>query len=219
MNSNFHAKALPCIRRASVRWLLVGMAATATAFMASHSLAADRDVSGVKVSLSLNLAGKSLELNGAGTRYRGPFKVYTAALYTTKKFSSVPDFHADNGSKRLVLTMLREVDSAEMGRMFINGVQKNMAKNDLTKVLMELPRMGEIFAANKRLFPGEQLVIDWVPAVGMQISVRGKPQGEAFNSPEFFEALMNIWLGKAPADSQLKDALLGKAEPERLSRS
>ena len=31
--------------------------------------------------------------------------------------------------------------------------------------------------------------------------------------PEFFTALMKIWLGKSPADAQLKNALLGKTPP------
>ena len=29
--------------------------------------------------------------------------------------------------------------------------------------------------------------------------------------PEFFNALLGIWLGQSPADAQLKDALLGQA--------
>ncbi|MGH8857241.1 MAG: chalcone isomerase family protein, partial [Polaromonas sp.] len=36
-------------------------------------------------------------------------------------------------------------------------------------------------------------------------------QGEAFKEPEFFNALMRIWLGPQPADWKLKDVLLGKA--------
>lgn len=35
-------------------------------------------------------------------------------------------------------------------------------------------------------------------------------EGEPFVEPEFFNALMRIWLGAKPADWQLKDALLGK---------
>jgi hypothetical protein len=44
----------------------------------------------------------------------------------------------------------------------------------------------------------------------MVISVKGKQQGEAFKEPEFYAALMRIWLGPAPADWKLKDGLLGK---------
>ena len=43
------------------------------------------------------------------------------------------------------------------------------------------------------------------------VFVNGKLQGEPIKEPEFFSALMKIWLGKSPADQQLKDALLGKA--------
>ena len=43
------------------------------------------------------------------------------------------------------------------------------------------------------------------------MSVKGKQQGEPFKEPEFYAALMRIWLGTAPADNKLKDALLGKA--------
>jgi hypothetical protein len=42
----------------------------------------------------------------------------------------------------------------------------------------------------------------------MLISVKGKPQGAPFKEPEFFGALLSIWLGKSPADWQLKNALL-----------
>jgi len=52
--------------------------------------------------------------------------------------------------------------------------------------------------------------IDWVPGTGTIISVRGVQQGEPFKEPEFYTALMRIWLGPNPADWKLKDALLGK---------
>ena len=38
----------------------------------------------------------------------------------------------------------------------------------------------------------------------------GVPQGEPFKEPEFFNALLRIWLGPSPADWKLKDSLLGK---------
>jgi hypothetical protein len=33
--------------------------------------------------------------------------------------------------------------------------------------------------------------------------------GQPFKEPEFFQALLDIWIGKDPADWMLKDALLG----------
>jgi hypothetical protein len=40
-------------------------------------------------------------------------------------------------------------------------------------------------------------------------SINGVVQGEPIKEPEFFQALMKIWLGKSPADAQLKERLLG----------
>ena len=59
---------------------------------------------------------------------------------------------------------------------------------------------------------GDVIDTDWVPGTGMTIHVNGKSAGEPFREPEFFAALMRIWLGTKPADWKLKDALLGKAE-------
>lgn len=191
------------------RWALTLSFAAAALVAAPSVSAADRELAGIKVAQSHNLSGRALQLNGAGIRHRGPFKVYTAALYTNSPVGSPAEFHVNNGNKRLILTMLREVNSSQMGGLFIKGVQKNLSAGDLGNVIAELPRMGEIFSANKRLLPGEQLVIDWEPGRGTQIMVRGQPQGAPFESRAFFEALMNIWLGPSPADWQLKDALLG----------
>ena len=48
----------------------------------------------------------------------------------------------------------------------------------------------------------------WVPGSGTVITVKGKLQGEPFKEPEFFKAMMSIWMGPVPTDFKLKDALL-----------
>ncbi len=54
-------------------------------------------------------------------------------------------------------------------------------------------------------------MIDWIPGTGTVITVKGKAQGEPFQEPEFFNALLGIWLGNPQAcDWKLKDALLGQ---------
>ena len=47
--------------------------------------------------------------------------------------------------------------------------------------------------------------------MGTTVLVNGKSQGEPIKEPEFFNALMSIWLGPNPANRLLKDALLGRA--------
>ncbi len=44
--------------------------------------------------------------------------------------------------------------------------------------------------------------------MGTTFLINGKPQGEAVKEPEFFKAMLLIWLGPKPADPQMKVALL-----------
>jgi len=173
------------------------------------SLAAPIEISGVKVQDSAMVAGTKLQLNGAGIRYKGPFKVYVGDLYTTKKVSSLDELAAAPGPKRLTMTFLREMEAGPFGKLLTRGVEDNVPKNEVSKLIPGLFRMSDIFSVNKILLPGETVTIDWIPGTGMVITAKGKVQGEPFKEPEFFKAIMSIWLGPVPADFKLKDALLG----------
>ncbi|MDO9166716.1 MAG: chalcone isomerase family protein [Rhodoferax sp.] len=186
----------------------LALAAMAGAF-ALNTLAASIDVSGVKVEDSAIVGGAKLQLNGAGTRYKGPFKVYVADLFAGKKFSSLDELVAIPGPKRLTMTMLREVDAGAFGKLLTRGMEDNTPRNEMSKLIPGLIRMGEIFSANKVLLPGDVIMLDWIPGTGMVVTAKGKVQSEPFKEPEFFKAMMAIWLGPVPADFKLKDALLG----------
>ncbi|MBI5275092.1 MAG: chalcone isomerase family protein [Burkholderiales bacterium] len=184
----------------------------ALAMLAAFPLAAQvQTVSGVKYDEALDLRGTRLALNGAGIRYRGPFKVYTAGLYMAKKAGSTEEVLAVPGAKRMSITMLRDIDSGELGKLFTRGVEDNMEKQAFSKLIPGLMRMSQLFSDIKKLNSGDTFTIDWVPGTGTVISVKGQQQGEPFKEPEFYNALLRIWLGPAPADWKLKEALLGKA--------
>jgi len=177
--------------------------------------AQDVNLGGVRFDARTDLRGQPLALQGAGIRYKAVFKVYAAGLYLpanlTPKPTTAEGVLSVTGPRRMAITMLREIDSNELGKLFTRGVEDNMPRSDYAKLVPGLIRMGEVFAQHKRLVPGDAFTIDWVPGTGTVISVKGQPQGEPFKEPEFFNALLRIWLGKTPADHQLKDALVGKA--------
>lgn len=175
------------------------------------ALAAPVDMAGVKLDDSIDLRGTPVQLNGAGIRYKAVFKVYVAGLYLGKKSATPEEVAAASGPKRLTITLLREIDSNELGKAFTKGFEENTPRSELGKLIPGLVKMGQIFADQKKLMAGENFTIDWIPGTGTVITVKGKPQGEPFKEPEFFNALMRIWLGPQPADWKLKDALLGKS--------
>ena len=167
-------------------------------------------VSGVKFDEGADVRGARVQLNGAGVRYKAVFKVYAAGLYLPRKAGTPEEILAMPGAKRLSITMLREIDSAELGKLFARGMEDNMDKSAFSRLVPGVMRMSQIFSEHKKLNPGEAFTIDWVPGTGTVVTVKGAPQGEPFKEPEFFNALLRIWLGPSPADWKLKDALLGK---------
>ena len=190
--------------RAAVRTL--GL--SALLLWAGTALAA-QEIAGVKVEDAVTVAGTRLQLNGSGVRYKGPFKVYVGDLYATRPVRSLDELIAAPGPKRLGMTFLREIQSAEFGKMLTRGIEDNVSKTELSKIIPGMIKMGDIFTANKAFVPGDVCVLEWDPAKGLSIWAKGKLQAEPMNDPAFYRALMSIWFGPTPADWKLKDALLG----------
>jgi hypothetical protein len=88
----------------------------------------------------------------------------------------------------------------------------NMDKSDMSKLIPGLLRMGQLFSEQKKLVSGDNFTVDWIPGAGTVVTVKGVVQGEPFKEPEFFKAMMSIWLGPVPADFKLKEALLGSSK-------
>jgi hypothetical protein len=201
----------------NIRRTLLAAAATvalATPWLASAQSAVE--VGGVKYEPTVQLGNAKLQLNGAGVRYKAIFKVYTAGLYLQNKTTAAEAVVGTPSPRRLHIVMLREIDANELGKLFTRGMQDNATKEEFAKSIPGTIKMGEMFAARKKLLSGDWFTIDFIPGTGTVISINGKPAVEPIKEPEFYSALMHIWLGHQPADTQLKDALLGKsAAPSR----
>ena len=168
------------------------------------------DVAGVKYDSAAQIGTSKLVLNGAGIRYKAIFKVYTAGLYLGSKAATTDAVLAAPGAKRMHIVMLRDIDANELGKLFTRGMQDNAPKEEFSKFIPGTLKLAEIFSAQKKLKAGDAFFVDYVPGVGTTVVVNGKPTAEPIKEPEFYNALLRIWLGEKPADSGLKDALLGK---------
>ena len=167
------------------------------------------DVAGVKFDTNLDLAGQKLQLNGAGIRYKAIFKVYAAGLYLAAKANTTEAVLAAPGVKRIQIVALRDIDGKDLGKLFTKGIEQNTTREEFMKSINGVLKIAEMFANKKELAKGESFSVDYVPGIGSVVLLNGKPQGDPVKEPEFFGALLHIWLGKSPADDQLKDALLG----------
>ena len=191
---------------------------TAMVLWAAAAGAAPVELAGVTLQDRASVAGNPVVLNGAGIRYKTVFKVYTAGLYLGEKASTTEAVLAMQGPKRIAITMLRDIDSGELGKLFSRGMEDNMDRQAFSKLIPGVIRMSQVFSDHKRLKEGDSFFIDWVPGTGTVLTIKGAVEGEPFREPAFFDALVRIWLGPKPADWQLKDALLGRDKGSQAKR-
>lgn len=174
------------------------------------------EVANVKYDTAMDLAGQKLVLNGAGIRYKFVVKVYTAGLYLTHKAGTTPEVLSAPGPKRIHIQMLRDIDGNELGKLFTKGMEANSPREEFIKCINGVLKLSEVFASRKQLNSGDSFSVDYVPGLGSTLSVNGKSlMSEPIKEPEFFTALLRIWLGDKPADDGLKDALLGIKKSRR----
>ena len=144
--------------------------------------AATIEVSGAKFEDTIDVRGSKLVLNGAGVRYKAVFKVYAAGLYLGKKASTPEEVITAPGAKRISITMLREIDSNELGKLFTRSVEDNTAKNEMSRLVPGLIRMSQIFSDCKKLAAGDTFTIDWTPGTGTVITI-SNPKCPQNNEP------------------------------------
>ncbi len=172
--------------------------------------AAAVEVAGVKLEDTVKVGGKELKLNGAGTRaWAGLVKVYVAGLYLPEKKNTAADVLGSNTPRRMKLVLLKKLSSEEFGQAFMDGLNKNSDKAEKSKFVDQTVRMGEIFASFPELEKGAVIITDYIPDVGLQVYVNDKKMGEPMTGQAFANAFLKIWLGDKPADSTLKEKLLG----------
>lgn len=193
-----------------IRRTLTGTLAAAALCLPLLAQAQGAELAGVRYPATTQVGNANLQLNGAGIRYKFVVKVYTAGLYLGQKSASPEQVLSQPGPKRMHVVMLREIDANELGKLFTRGMQDNAPREEFSKFIPGTLKLAEIFSAQKRLKAGDSFFVDFVPGVGTTVLVNGKPTAEPIKEPEFYSALLRIWLGPHPADSALKDALLGK---------
>ncbi len=174
------------------------------------------EVANVKYEQAQDVGGHKLQLNGAGIRYKFIVKVYTAGLYLQSHASTTAEVLAMGGPKRIHIQMLRDIDGNELGKLFTKGMEANAPREEFVKSVNGVLKLSEIFASRKALAAGDSFSVDFVPGQGSMVLLNGKPMlSEPIKEPEFYSALLRIWLGDKPADDNLKDALLGVKRARR----
>ena len=186
--------------------LIVTLAFAAAATVA-HAQAVE--IEGVEFEPTALVGGQTLQLNGAGLRTRFFVDVYAAGLYVPQKSSSATALLAQQDARRVVISMLRDVDGETFSGAVSDGLKANNSPSQLSALSAQLGTFQANLKAIGEIRKGDVIHFEFTPETGTRILVNGQQKGSAIAGAEFFTAVLRAWLGDHPADPSLKRGLLG----------
>lgn len=167
------------------------------------------ELEGVKLEPVAQVGNQSLQLNGVGLRKRAVFKVYVAGLYVPQKSKDAAVLLAQKGPRRVSINMLRSVDADTFVGALTDGLKANHSEQQLAALKPQIDAFTAAFKTVGEAKKGDAIMLDFTPETGTRLTVNGQARGTPIAGEEFFTALLRVWLGDKPADSDLKKGMLG----------
>jgi hypothetical protein len=189
----------------TTKWLVL-----AAALLLQPALAAE--VGGVKLEDRIKLGTAQLSLNGAGVRTRAFFKVYAIGLYLPERKGAADAVLALKGAKRIHIVTLRDLTAQQFADALTEQITKNHSEAELAALKPAMDEFRATLLALNAAPKGASIDIDFAPETGTRLVFNGQTRGKAIAGEDFYRALLRIWVGDKPAQSDLKDALLGKGD-------
>ena len=183
----------------------------AVVFLSVGSIAAHAiEAGGQRFDDRIQLAGTDLVANGAGVRTRMVFDVYAMALYLPAKAATAEAVFANKGPRRIALQMMRDVGANTLSDALRDGMKANVSAAEFAALGPQIQQLVAALSASGEVKKGSIIHLDFVPGAGPRVLFGGKPQGKDIPGDTFYEAVMKIWLGANPVQSDLKNRLLGR---------
>jgi len=165
-----------------------------------------QEVAGVNVPEQITLANTPLKLNGAGIRTKFFFDIYVGALYLPQKTKDAKTAINMKGPKRVLMHFLyKKVDKEKIVEGWTDSFKDNHTREQFKVLEAKLDAFNKLFVTVRR---GDRIELDFLPETGTQVSINGQIKGN-IPGEAFYSALLSVWLGEEPADSGLKEAMLG----------
>ncbi|NOX91997.1 MAG: hypothetical protein GXP18_05985 [Gammaproteobacteria bacterium] len=165
-----------------------------------------QEVAGINVQEQITLANTPLKLNGVGVRSKFFFKIYVGALYLPQKTKDADMAINMDGPKRILMHFLyKEVEKEKLVEGWNDGFKNNHTRDQFETLKTKLEAFNKLFVTVKR---GDRIELDYLPETGTRVSINDQIKG-SISGEAFYAALLRVWLGEEPADSDLKDAMLG----------
>jgi len=150
----------------------------------------------------------SLVLNGAGFRSKFFMKIYLAALYLPERTGDAETAIRQPGPKRVLMHFVyRKVDADKIREGWTEGFRANLTPGEFEVLEPSLAAFNALFPDLRK---GDRVWIDYIPGKGTEVRINDQLRGK-IPGADFYRALLRVWLGRKPADEDLRQALLGQS--------
>lgn len=173
--------------------------------------AAPLEVAGVPFSETATVAGQPLILNGAGLRKKVFFKVYAMGFYLPAKAGTADAALNSPAPQRIRIHTLRDLSADQLESALIEGMKNNLDEAAFVALKPRIDAFAALLRGIGSAPEGTEILLDRLPGKGVQLTVGSEVRGQPVAGDDFARALLSVWLGKVPAQDDLKTALLGKA--------
>ena len=165
-----------------------------------------KECKGITFPEHLPLGGSDLTLNGLGMRKATFLKVnvYVGALYVAHPSHDPQPLIDPASPAELILHFVRGVGVGDLRDAWKEGFEK-VAKDQLPALEARIATLNSWMSGMET---GQRLTFTRLPGAGIQVDVNGVVKG-TIPGDDFARALMTIWLGPNPPNSELKSGLLG----------
>lgn len=170
------------------------------------SLQAQITLEDVTIPATLKAGETTVTLNGAGVRKKLFFKLYVGGLFLTSKSSNGNAIAKADEPMAVRLHIISSmINKDNMTEAIIEGFENSTGDN--TAPIQD--RIDQLMVAfNKEIVVGDIFDLTYVPGTGVTLTKNGKAL-TTVTGLDFKQALFGIWLGDKPADSGLKEGMLG----------
>lgn len=194
-------------RRHMIQKTTIMRAALLAALIASPGLQA-AEVAGVKVDERIRVGSNEPGAQWRRLRSKLFVKVYVGALAVGQKASTTAAIMEQNGPRRIVMRLLRDMDADTLHGALDEGLRNNLeSAAELAEIKPQADQLAGVMKGIGKVREGDSIAIDFNGegiTVTLNADVKGKVAGGSFA-----RALLKVWLGDKPADASLKKALLG----------
>ena len=165
-----------------------------------------RTLAGTTIPETVTLAGEPqpLALNGAGVRTKYMFKVYVGALYTTQPGTRAEQVLDARTPRVMRMQFLRELRADQIATGWQDGFAANQSEEALRVLAARLAQFSQLMRDVKM---NDVLQVNLRPNGDTEVLFNERLRGTVPGA-DFQRALLEVWLGRSPADKDLKAALL-----------